>query len=93
MNEMFTPDPENLNQEEEAELTYRLQEAMHEFEPGPDGKCITETKKYCYEHQVIDWHNPCGSDRWSVLHYDEEADFRMAHDHGGGDCMCFEGRD
>lgn len=32
----------------------------------------------------------CGLERWSVLHWDEEADFREAHYHDGGDCMCFE---
>lgn len=86
INDIFTPDPEN-DPEEEAELTYRLQEAVHEFEAGPDGKCITPTRKYCYEHEVSDYHNPCGAQRSSVLHYDVEP----ANHCGDYDCMHFEG--
>ena len=89
---IWIPDPEN-DPEEEAYLTYRLQQSIHLYEPGPNYRCVAEVAKYCYEHKTIDFHNPCDADSWSVLHYDEEADFRELHDHGGGDCMCFEGRD
>lgn len=67
---ILTPDPEG-DPEEEAELTYRLQESMHPFERGPNGRCIAQTPKYCYEHKKVDWHNPCNAERWSVLHYDQ----------------------
>lgn len=92
MTELFIPDPEG-NPEEEAELTYRLQEAVHEFVDNGLGKCIEPVRKFCYEHKVTDYHNPCNADKWSVLHIDKDADFRSRHDHGGGDCMCFEGQD
>ena len=69
MNEMFTPDPEG-DPEEEAELTYRLQMAMHDYNPGPNGKCIEEVQKFCYEHKRVDFHNPCNSPSYSVLHYE-----------------------
>lgn len=86
--ELFTPDPENLNQAEEEELTYRLMDAVHEFEEGPNGKCVAEVYKFCYEHEKSDTCQPCNADSWSVLHYRDDS-----HDHGGYDCMCFEGRD
>lgn len=90
---LFQPDPEAMpgEAEEQAELTYRLQESIHDFEPGPDGRCIAEARKFCYTHKIVDWCEPCGADKWSVLHWDEEAEFRERHWHGGGDCMCFEG--
>jgi len=53
----------------------------HVFNPGEDGRCrfpIRPGKR-------------CGSSQGSsVLHIDAEADFRQLHNHGGGDCMCFE---
>lgn len=85
-NDMFTPDPEN-DPQEEAELTYRLQEAMHEFNPGSNGKCMEPARKFCYEHKVTDYHNPCNADKWSVLHYDDAP----ANHCGDYDCMHFEG--
>lgn len=88
MTNILEPDPENLNQAEEVELTYRLLEAMHEYEPGPDGKCLAEARKFCYEHNKSDYCQPCGLSERSVLHYYDDT-----HDHGGRDCMCFEGRD
>lgn len=87
---IFEPDPEGIP-EEEAELTYRLQESMHEFERGPNGKCIVEVRRFCYEHKVIDFHNACNADSWSTLHYDDNPQNEGgSHWHGGGDCMCFE---
>lgn len=83
---ILEPDPEN-DPEEEAELTYRLQEAMHEFVPGPNG-CAELVRRFCYEHQIVDYHNPCKAPSYSVLHYQD-----YTHDHGGRDCMCFEGED
>ena len=84
MNDLFIPDSEN-NPEEEAELTYRLQQAVHEYESGSSGKCIAETAKFCYTHKVVDYCKPCGAESYSVLHYQD-----YSHDHGGRDCMCFE---
>jgi hypothetical protein len=67
MDDLFTPDPEG-DPQEEADLTFRLLEAVHLFKRGPDGKCTERVRKFCYEHNVIDFHNPCRADRWSVLH-------------------------
>jgi hypothetical protein len=69
---MLTPNPEG-DPQEEAELTATLQEAMHEFHAGPNGKCDVPSKKYCYEHKVTDYHNPCGGASYSVLHYSEQS--------------------
>lgn len=89
---IFTPDPENLNQDEEAELTARLVQAVHEYEPGPDGTCIAEERRYCKIHHVNDWCNLCGLPSYSVLHYEDNPTSEgNAHWHGGGDCMCNEG--
>jgi hypothetical protein len=59
--------------------------SIHTFDPDPRGVCQGG------------WINakgfwvPCRStQRSSVLHDDPESDFREMHDHGGGDCMCFE---
>lgn len=61
--------------------------ALHTFDPGEDGKC-----QGGWFNQHGKW-IPCGSSqRSSVLHDDPESDFRQKHDHGGGDCMCFEDR-
>lgn len=87
MNDIFTPDPEG-DPQEEAELTMRLQEAVHDYEAGPNGKCIVEVRKFCYEHDKIDYHNPCGAQESSVLHINYEP--REAHC-GDFDCMHFEG--
>lgn len=62
--------------------------ALHTYEPDKDGRCTsgwyTESGRYI----------PCRStQRSSVLHDDPESDFRQMHDHGGGDCMCFEDPD
>lgn len=88
---IFEADPEN-NPEEEAELTYRLQRSVHNFNPNAiSGRCIEEVERYCYEHQTIDWHHECGLPSYSVLHYDDNPFSEgNAHWHGGGDCMCFE---
>jgi hypothetical protein len=60
----------------------------HTYDPDSTGRCTNG------------WYNNSG--RWikcnsaqaaSVLHDDPAADFRQAHDHGGGDCMCFESED
>jgi len=74
MPNIFTPDPEGIP-EEEAELTYRLQQSVHYFEAGPDGKCIAEAAKFCYEHKRTDFCRPCNGDSWSVLHYDERPEY------------------
>jgi hypothetical protein len=58
---------------------------------------------YKHDPEMVDgrcvwpWVDKSGADRVcnstqrsSVMHYDAEAEFRQMHDHGGGDCMCFE---
>lgn len=62
--------------------------AKHEFEPDEEGRCESG-----WTNDQGQWVK-CGStQRSSVLHFDEEADFRERHWHGGGDCMCFEMED
>ena len=63
--------------------------AIHTFEPDPQtGKCTSG-----WRNDTGEW-VACGSrQRSSVLHDDPESDFRQLHDHGGGDCMCFENED
>lgn len=81
-------DPEEVGPEhpDDTELRMDVAASTHEFDPGPDGRC----RGYLIRHGVQG--AVCGSTQsYSVLHYDEEADFRERHDHGGGDCMCFEG--
>jgi len=60
---------------------------VHEFDPDPDtGKC-----RGGWQNTRGQWVFCLSSQRSSVLHWDEEAEFRQMHWHGGGDCMCFEG--
>jgi len=70
-------DPEEVGPEhpEDVELRMRVAESIHEFVPDENGNCSEEG---------------CKLEQWSVLHIDEESDFRERHWHGGGDCMCFE---
>jgi hypothetical protein len=63
-------------------------DAIHKYVPDADGRC---TSGWYNDQQ--EW-VPCGSSqRSSVLHDDPESEFRQMHDHGGGDCMCFESED
>ena len=62
--------------------------AIHTFEPDETGHCTSG------------WYNNSGrwiactsTQRSSTLHDDPESEFRQRHDHGGGDCMCFEDDD
>jgi hypothetical protein len=72
MNEIFTPDPEG-DPQEEAELTQRLVEAVHWYENKLSyGKCEAVTYKFCYEHKISDTCNPCGLEKWSILHHNED---------------------
>jgi len=89
--DMFQRDPEEVGPEHPDDLNHRMDliESVHTYE-GNSGRCTVPTRKFCYEHKVIDYHNECGLPEYSVLHYDDFAD---RHDHGGGDCMCFEGRE
>jgi hypothetical protein len=60
-------------------------DAMHVYEPDGDGRCQSG---WLNEHGD---HVSCrSSQRSSVLHYDEDAEYRESHWHDGGDCMCFE---
>lgn len=83
----FDRDPEEVGPEhpEDTELRMRTAAAVHEFVEGDDGRCAELMIRRDGSAYT------CNSDRWSVLHDDEEANFRQQHDHGGGDCMCFEG--
>ena len=60
-------------------------DAIHEFRPGHDGRCTSG-----WANDAGEWVQCNSSQRSSTLHDDCESDFRQAHDHGGGDCMCFE---
>lgn len=63
-------------------------QAIHTYQPDSDGRCTSG-----WTNDSGRW-APCGStQRSSVLHDDAEAEFRQMHDHGGGDCMCFEDED
>ena len=76
---MFERDPEEVGPEhpDDTDLRMRFMEAIHTYEPDGQGRCQS-----------------CGStQRSSVLHDDPEAEFRERHNHGGGDCMCFESED
>jgi hypothetical protein len=61
-------DPEELGAEsyEDVELRMDVQESIHEFDPGPDGKC----QGYLIRHGVRG--RQCGSrQRYSVMHVDD----------------------
>jgi hypothetical protein len=63
-------------------------EAIHIYDPDDTGKCQSG-----WYNDRGEWVS-CGSrQKSSTLHDDLEADFRQKHDHGGGDCMCFEDPD
>jgi hypothetical protein len=60
-------------------------DAIHTYDPDEEGRC-----KSGWYNESGKW-IPCRStQRSSVLHDDPESEFRQMHDHGGGDCMCFE---
>jgi hypothetical protein len=88
---MYDRDPEMMPGEEtyeDVELRMDVQQSIHTFDPGPDGRCQARLIRHGALGAV------CGSSqRSSVMHDDAEADFRMRHNHGGGDCMCFENED
>jgi len=62
-----------------------MDEAIHTYEPDTEGRCTAGW----YNDRGL-WINCRSTQRSSVLHDDPEAEFRERHDHGGGDCMCFE---
>ena len=87
---MFERDPEEIGAEssEDTEFRMDLNASVHEFDPGPDGRCRAHLIRRGAQGAV------CGStQRSSVFHDDPGAAHREAHWHGGGDCMCFEGDD
>jgi len=63
-------------------------DSIHTYEPDANGRCTSG-----WANDAGQW-VPCRStQRSSTLHDDPDADFRERHDHGGGDCMCFENED
>lgn len=62
--------------------------ALHTYEPDEEGRC-----KSGWYNIRNEWITCRSRQRSSVLHDDPESDFRQLHDHGGGDCMCFEDAD
>ena len=60
----------------------------HTYEPNGTGHCQWAWTDSSGRDRVCN-----STQRSSVMHDDPEADFRQAHDHGGGDCMCFESED
>jgi len=92
MTDLYERDPEEVGPEHPDDLKARMDfiEARHEFETSPLGyNCIVPVRRFCYTHNEVDDHNPCNLPRSSVMHFNDFLDY---HDHGGGDCMCFEGR-
>ena len=82
----FERDPEEMGSEsyDDTELRMDVMDSIHEYSPGPDGRCAEHLIRHGAQGAV------CGMRRSSVFHVDEEADHRERHWHGGGDCMCFE---
>lgn len=79
---MFERDPEELGQEsyEDVELRMDTIESVHEFDPGPDGKC----RGHLIRHGVLG--AQCNStQRYSVFHYDER-EYCCSLDEQGIDC-------
>ena len=62
--------------------------AIHTYEPDDTGRCTSG-----WTNDNGKWIECRSTQRSSVLHDDAEASFREMHDHGGGDCMCFESED
>lgn len=58
---------------------------IHTYEPDKDGRCTSG-----WYNARGEWIECRSTQRSSVLHDDAESYFRELHDHGGGDCMCFE---
>lgn len=59
----------------------------HTYDPDENGVCQATYYTGTWAEREV----RCRStQRSSVLHDDPESDFREQHDHGGGDCMCFE---
>ena len=93
MTDLYERDPEEIGPEHPDDLNARMNliEARHWFVSNiPGGRCQEPTRKFCYDHNEIDYHQECGLDSWSILHIDDKLD---NHDHGGGDCMCLENDD
>ena len=68
--------------------TDNWQSAIHTYAPGLFGRCQNG-----WWNDDGKWIACLSPQRASVLHNDAEAEFRQMHDHGGGDCMCFEDED
>lgn len=86
----FERDPEEVGPEhpDDIQLRQDTADSIHTYDPDETGRCQARLIRHGREASV------CGStQRSSVLHDDEDAWFRQQHDHGGGDCMCFEGQD
>lgn len=81
---IYERDPEEVGPEhpDDTDLRMRVNEARHRFVEGLNGRC-----EYHVGHIDDPVDEPCGLEKWSVMHIDEQLDM---HDHGGGDCMCFE---
>lgn len=65
---MFERDPEEIGDEsyEDVELRMDVQQSIHTFDPGPDGRCRARLIRHGVEGVV------CGSRQsYSVLHVDE----------------------
>lgn len=79
-------DPEEVGPEHPDDLDARMRtvESIHDYIRGANGRCT----EIMYRRDGTEYQ--CNADKWSVLHNDEDAYYREQHDHGGGDCMCFE---
>jgi hypothetical protein len=97
---MYERDPEEVGPESYADVELRMdmQDSIHEYDPDQSGRC----QAMLIRHGAVS--NRCNStQRSSVMHANNdgcyrgccasEEDHRERHNHGGGDCMCFEWED
>ena len=93
MDDLYGRDPEEIGPEHPDDLNSRMSfiESRHWYIEGNGDGCQEPTNRFCHTHDEVDYCRPCGATQSSVLHFD--MDERTAHDHGGGDCMCFENQD
>lgn len=84
MTDLYGRDPEEVGPEHPDDLNARMNfvESRHWFE-GDGSSCTAPTRKFCYEHNVIDYHNPCNAQVSSVLHFDYDNRHDM-------ECHCNE---
>ena len=83
--DLTTRDPEEVGEEHPDDLNARMDfiEARHKYEGDGEPCKAMGVRKFCYEHKISDYCNPCGAQKSSVLHYPED-------DWHGWECYCLE---